>query len=1044
MNENIKERILGLDIGTNSLGWALMTKGKIIVTGSRIFQAGMEGDIEKGRDKSRNVQRRDARHARRGLERHTRRLFRLAKMLQRTGLLPDGDLETSEDRHELFFDLDHELNKANNMPHALPYFLRNKALNEKLTLHELGRIFYHLCQRRGFKSNKKESPKSKEEKKELGQVKGDIKTLSQEIKDSKSRTLGEYLSKLDHGTRIRKRYTAREMYEEEFNQIWENQAKFYPDILTDELKKKIHHPIFHQRINKIKKNSIGFCTYEKEKRRIPKMMLEAQRFRMIGQINNTKIIEDKIERLLTNEEREILIEKLETVGKLKFNDAKKELGLKVRKTEFNWQRGPKKQFDGDKTSEALIGIFGKEKWEKFKIEKATNNHGKELDITKAEQLVEDIRSIDKPETLINRGKGKWGLTQNKAEEFAQVKLEQDYLNVSRTAIKKLLPEMEKGKSEAEVVWDIYGDIKTVEKKDFLPPLLDVVQYINNPTVIRALTELRKVVNTIIREYGKPDKIHIEFVRELKQSKANRENTSKNISKNETARKKTHVILKNIGITDPSRTDELKILLWEECRETCPYTGITINVGDLFGDQPKYDIEHIIPYSRSLDDSFLNKTLCLAEENREVKKDRTPFEAYRHSDKWEEIKACVTNFNSDVAGLKLKRFMMNQEEGKKFFEDFTARHLNDTSYTAKLSQEYLSVLYGKKWREHITASNGRVTQYLRNSWKLNKILQDGGPKKERTDHRHHAVDALVIAMTDQKTLQMLAHASERSIIPGKLFNPDEVKLPWNGFFKDADEKIKEIIVSHRVSNKVSGQLHEDTFYGAGPDKDGDGESDFYTITRPLIGSKRVLNKKEVHNIIDHTIRALVEDKLNGGIPEEVFQEEKNLPFIIKPGNKKVFIRKVKIKAKYKPFQLVDGEETRYVVNEANHHVEIFEYTDKNIKKWDSKVVSMMEAYKRKANGEPVIKRDHGEGKTFLFSLARKEVIEIDDEKGNRLLVRIRKIQSDKGIAFARLNDARGETELQKVKGLIMKPNSLRELNCRKVTVDPIGRVRRAND
>ncbi len=167
--------------------------------------------------------------------------------------------------------------------------------------------------------------------------------------------------------------------------------------------------------------------------------------------------------------------------------------------------------------------------------------------------------------------------------------------------------------------------------DFLPPV-ERWQEIRNPGVTRTLTELRKVMNAIIRQSGRPMEIRIELARDLRQTKAQREKSWKkepresSVSRDKAAKK----ILDEVGLGRPSNDDIRKVLLAEECQFTCHYTGRTIQMAALIGRDSQYDIEHIIPFSRPLDNSFANLTLCYHEENRNVKRNQTPGEAYSSS------------------------------------------------------------------------------------------------------------------------------------------------------------------------------------------------------------------------------------------------------------------------------------------------------------------------------------------------------------------------------------------------------------------------------
>ena len=285
--------LLGLDLGTNSLGWAMirLVDGEpagLIRAGVRVFEAGMEGDIESGREESRNKARREARLHRRQLWRRRRRLVKVAHALQRFGLLPrrqetnsvepgveppfraasgDAGLKpgstpprealTPEQRQDLINHLDETIRESEwfkakgtsgkfpEPAQTLPYILRAAALDEKLEPHFLGRALYHLAQRRGFWSNRKAALKKDEDE---GAVKEGIAELRQKMDAANARTLGEYFAQLvPSEERIRSRWTARDMYEREFDAIWAAQAAQLSELLTEERKKELRKVIFHQR-----------------------------------------------------------------------------------------------------------------------------------------------------------------------------------------------------------------------------------------------------------------------------------------------------------------------------------------------------------------------------------------------------------------------------------------------------------------------------------------------------------------------------------------------------------------------------------------------------------------------------------------------------------------------------------------------------------------------------------------------------------------------------------------------------------------------------
>jgi CRISPR-associated endonuclease Csn1 len=1061
--------ILGLDLGANSIGWALLRAtvlGKdgrlkpfsIESTGARIFEAGVEGDIESGKDESRSKARRDARSVRRRLDRTSRRLSHLFYLLQDAGLLPEskeyqtgikkktsGDrkedmVKKAQARYRIITELDKELlNKfAKNEPLALqslPYILRAKALDEKLEPFELGRALYHLGQRRGFLSNRKADLKDDEE---IGKVKSGILELDGKMEEVNARTLGEYFSKLNpKEERIRSRWTSRGMYDREFNLIWESHAKYNPEILTEELRKKIWRAIFYQRPVKSQSHLIGKCQFEKIRKRAPIACLDFQRFRMVQKVNNTEFYSPKGEALeFTSEQRDLLLDSLEKKGDITFAKAKKLLGLK-KEHRFNWESGGEKEFIGNRTAEKIIKIFGYDRWQKF----SENERN---------QIVDDILSIQHESGLLKRGRVKWGLDENNAKEFSNIKLEKGYCGLSRQSISKLLPLMEKGTKYMTAVKEVYGEIYSNKKVDFLPPVVYSMPELTNPTVKRVLTELKKVVNGIIGEYGKPDEIRIELARELKKTRKDRKRITQNMRKNEKARlEAAEKIIKEAGIKQPTRTDITKCLLWEESNGQCPYTGKEINIKKLFG--AEIDIEHIIPESRCLDNSYMNKTLCFAKENREIKHNKTPWEAYGSDPKkWEQIIQRVKRFQREAARIKLERF---QIKDLKELDDFISSQLNDTKYASKLAKKYLGLLYGEEALSRIQATKGGMTAVIRGAWKLNSILKDGDEVdyelddvvslevgKNRTDHRHHAVDAVCIALTNRSTVKMMSDASKRAFeAKRRRFAP--VAPPWNGFYDNVKDMIDKTVVSHRVSKKVSGPLHAETIYSyQGKDERG---KPIVHIRKPLSAP---LTKNEVENIVDDKVREIVLLKLKelGGDLKKLGMLE-NHPYMETKDGRKIPIHKVRIRKTLSTEEIGTSVSTRHVEISSNHHIEIYEYKDKKGKiKWDGDVVSTFEAMRRLRKGDPIIKRDQGEGNKFLFSLAINESVSMKNDEGNDDLYIVQKIGQNKQIFFYRHNDARPKADIQKKSPCSRYPESLRKSGAKKILITPLGDIRWAND
>jgi len=551
---------LGLDLGSSSLGWALIELDvsdaplRLMDAGVRIFDPGVVGgetEIERGRDKSKASERRLARQRRKQTYRRSLRQKQLFRLLQQRGLLPSTENGQSENfsaqRHEILNVLDRQLAIAwrgkatvpgcalDLADQSLVYLLRRNAVESELSPFEIGRILYHLAQRRGYFSNglddddainsgnaaasesieaEKKSRKMKVAKeKTLGEVAAGISSLRADMEAKGTRYIGSYFALVNpHEKRIRHRWTERAMFVEEFTAIWNKQKEFYPELLTDELEAKIRYWLFFQRPLASANHLVGFCELEKGERRAPWATLDAQRFRLLQRVNDLRVIERGIsnERPLRREERERILDYLETKGDLSFKALKDLLGSSGI-LGFNLERGTKDRIEGNRVNVHMLRVFG-DRWNTLSAE---DKH----------KAVEQWRTV-KPEKLEQIAKEQWQLDEFAAKRWGDTKLARppkDYCNLSRLALSKVLPLMEGGCPFKTVEREIYGKrFSGAKPSEFVPKVMDYLPSITNPAVMRALTELRKVVNAIVREYGKPYQIRIELARELRKNRRDRE------------------------------------------------------------------------------------------------------------------------------------------------------------------------------------------------------------------------------------------------------------------------------------------------------------------------------------------------------------------------------------------------------------------------------------------------------------------------------------------------------------------------------------------
>lgn len=992
----MKSYTLGLDIGSKSIGWALLQDGKkqsIVDIGVRVFPEGVERDT-KGLEKSKNATRREARGARRTRYRSNLRRDQLVKTLKSEGLLPKDKIALRE------------ILKSD------PYKLRARGLDEKLELYEFGRAFFHINQRRGFKSNRK-TGKAKED----GTVAKAAGELQEKIDKADCRTLGEYFYKIDpEEYRIREQYTFRSMYEKEFDLLWSKQAKFYPEVMTEDLRKKIRDEIiFFQRPLKPTDELIGNCELEPGEKRCPRGDWYARRFRMLQDVNNLKVYApDGSVRALSEDERRILLDELRLKKDVKFSTVRKKLGLletQVFNAEYEVNEKGKKneKLRGDVYNAAMRNkkIFGLKVWDAM---------GETEKIKLNDWLVE-LEDDELAEKLACE----YGLNEDQIENVRKISLPQRYMSFSRKAIKKLLPLMEESKRTDEALDAVYPDSNKkndIAEVDKLPLPEDV----RNPIVNRALFEVRKVVNAIVREYGKPEKIKIEMARDVRGNARERRELHFKMLENERRNKEVRERLIEMGVLKPKRNDVIKYKLWEECGHICPYTGKHISQVALFGENPEFQIEHILPYDRSLDDSFMNKTLCQVQENIHVKRNQTPYEAYSNDpEKFEELKQRVNR--TAMPYWKRQKFWQKKINSNKIIE----RELNDTRYICREVVKYL-----KQICKDVSGTRGKVTAELAYQW---------GFIKDRDDHRHHAIDAVVVAVTKNKHLRQLGESKYSK--KGLTFAP-----PWQHFREELAEKVKHINVSHRVSRKVSGALHEETAYGPTGRLDEKGQ-DIYVYRKRL----EDLTGPMVSKIVDPVVSQIITDRLkehninpdkDKKIPKEVWNEP--LYMKNKKSKIKVPIKKVRIQDVFNSMILLkdkSGKPYRAVAPGNNHHIEIFEYKDKKGQtKRDGKVVTMFEAVQRSQRGEPVVQRRHGEEKEFVCSLSINEIFMLESDDGLKDLYRVQKIDQNKRIILrpytysGKLSDSDSAPLIQR-----KNPNTIKG---HKVTVDMLGRVHMAND
>ena len=1045
------KKILGLDLGTNSIGWALIENNKIIGIGSRIFSEGVvnlgEGE---GRETSKNASRTEARGTRRQFFRRRLRKRYLLKELAKHNLCPiPSNLIKDWNGAEIF-----KNNELQEWFKLNPYELRTKAIQQKISLVELGRIFYHMIQRRGFLSN---SRSAGADNKDSGTIfKGDSKIGKIGITETLGRiennkTLGSYLDSIHPKKnepfsgeleRIRNRYTTRQMYVDEFETIWEFQRKYYNELDLDlktiigGRKKDGYNEdgvLFHQRPLRSQKHLVGYCSFEPKKTKCPISAIPFELFRIHQWVNTLSYDKNGIRQKITNEERRIIIDLLLSKEKPSFKEIRKVINKTESFYQFNYKDNDK--IVGSYTISNLSNkkFFGS-KWFDYSVQEQEN-------------IWHVLSFFDDREKLKEYAIKNWSFDEERATKISKFNLKEGYSNLSRKAINTILPFLQKGfmydisvslagvKNVLDTSWGahenfimdnvpeivrsnlrggyieplkkmmvrefnctakqlkkLYHHSSTIEIEkilDRLPVNIDAdreIQKIKNPVVITALFEIRKLVNEIIDTYGKPSEIKVELARDLKASKKNRLETRKQQQNLEKENDRVKGELEKLN----QRLNHINILkykLWEECNHTCPFTGKIITISQLFTGEVQ--IEHIFPWSRSLNDSFNNKTLCFADENR-AKGNKTPYEFYSNQgdQKWEAIKlqslSCFkTKANYPKCYNKFKHFVK-----KKHDEDFISRQLNDTRYISKEAKNYLSKICSK-----VLVAPGQMTATLRHHWGLNSLLNKEDETKTRDDHRHHAVDALVMACSTRSHLQELSKRNRYH----KNYELKDFPDPWLNFRPDAEEAIEQILVSHKQQKSLltvrthktkkngivyknigvaaRGQLHKESIYGL---RKAPNSNKAFHIRKPL---ESLTTEKHLEKIVDDSIRFLVLKRINflggfikGKIPKETFfivddnGEKKPQIFLPNRNGNPVPIKKVRIKENIGGAEKLKENINQYVNPRNNHHVLIYKNFEGNLKE---DVVTFWTVVERKRQGQDIYQLPK-DGKEIITTLQINDI------------------------------------------------------------------------
>ncbi len=813
---------IGLDIGIASVGWAVVAlDGQempcgILGMGARVFNTA-----------SLAVDRRKERGTRRRFRRHRHRNARIRALFLDSGLLSKEELDTLFNGH--LEDI---------------YALRVRALDEPITRTEFARVLIHLSQRRGFKSNRKNSAPKKD-----GELLKGLKANEDRVKNAKYRTVGEMFLK-DDTFRVRKRNkgdhltsVSREQVEIEVRAIFSAQRQMGSAFASKEFEDKYTTILLSQRSfdegpggnslyagNQIEK-MVGICTFfhKEGEPRAAKATYSFEYFSLLEKVNHIRLIRGGESIPLTEDQRRQLIALAHETENLDFTIIRKKLSIPPDYT-FNVVRYETRKKKG--STDTPLDMESCEKGTKFKHLQAYHQFrkglGKEywsnLSISKR-NAVASILTKSRVDKTIRELLQDEGFSSAEIDNIVNSGLSfSGYGHLSLKALAAITPHLELGMGYVDAcsAANLPSEVPSTDKTEQICLKHACETYntrFTSPVARRSISQAFKVINAIIKKYGhSPIFVNIELSREMSKSAEERDACDK---ENRTREKENNEIrsqLMEYGISDPKPHDVVKFRFWREQDGRCMYSGEPIELRRLA--EPGYaEIDHIVPYSKSTNNSNSNKVLVLARENR-VKGDRLPLEYLTG----EKRASFIIRVNQTVKNQEKKLFLLKESITSDEEEGFIERNTVDTRSITRFVMNYLrnNLLFEKSTSGriiHVMPITGYTTSYLRTLW---------GIKKERNNgDQHHAVDALVIACSTRLLIDRVRYYSRwrerKSLDFGKLHNSSgpQYRFPWPLFRKELEEWVPScisgnrtaveghIFVSRMPTRKVTGAAHKDT-------------------------------------------------------------------------------------------------------------------------------------------------------------------------------------------------------------------------------------------
>lgn len=838
--------VLGLDLGSDSIGWALVDREseRIIASGVRLFRTG------EGGDETPNQTRRAKRLARRQRRYRIARYRTLTDFLISGGLLPEFlpnesrhdylnrvdkqvliEMQTALSSGEVTLPAAYALNSIQRLPYAACYFLRYFCSKFKCKPHWYGRAILHMARFRGFSYQVKtrDQVESEAAKNRDSDVKGEV--LKARLEREGKILAQEFIERCIERKGIRgNRFTSRFSLKDEFKCLSQNVLEYYPELsiyFSTNQSVNLESLLFKQRGITVKRSTIGRCSIFPNSERASKLLPESQEFKIRQALANIRLFGavDGGVRPLTSTESEKVYTIIQSNGKISKTEFFKVIGLNPRSKESIISSN----FDEMKNhliDSLVIILKGIDELSDGKCRCSS------WDSALRKEFACALLRFNNKEAAERHLVKRFNLTEEQAMFAMNHRIPNGRMAHSSKALRHMNSELTNGRSP-HLIRESLGARVLNQGLGKLIPVVKAFPTLRDPAVIRTLSQLRKVVNAVVDKYGKPGSVRIELARSRKLSQRE-QNTITRLNKrlkNERDEIAQWLLGNQIAASD---TNVLKFRLWRESSHQCLYCGSMLSCRQVFSTSD-CQIDHIWPYSRTLDDRYINKLLVCSGCNQE-KGNATPYEKWGSDvarwrdiasrfDSWADKKVAEDEVFRDLSeslrnlaggnriSAKRRRVL---EQSSILIEGFLARQLHTTGYASRLARDYLNLLYSEQNKVNVSSGfiTGRYRFALRQTFAAQvrsslPLLLDADAQKTRDDHRHHAFDAVFIALSDDRARMAL----QREWADG---HKTAIPAPWSTFGDDLAaslESINPVLYfpqrdAHRISGKVdkSGSRH----------------------------------------------------------------------------------------------------------------------------------------------------------------------------------------------------------------------------------------------